>query len=604
MTRITKALPVALLLGALFGIEAQANTFNAASCSSSNVQTAINSASNGDTVVVPSGSCTWSAQVTISTGITLQGQTVCTGSGDPNVGGGVISCTDNTTITLAIDQTLVAGTSSGVVTITGFTFVASYLSYHGLVGLGSPHGVVGYRLHHNHFVMPTASSSVMFASGYGLIDHNYFQDTTVSGGIPANPVELGGDYQSAGYLNWQDATNLGSNQAAIVEQNYYTVSNCGGGATEGFYDAYYGAKVTMRFNTIVGCNQWGGHGTDSGGARSVVLQELYGNHVTNSTGDVYKIFGSRGGTVLYWGNIHDGTTSGMYPATLQYFRVEGQVNTVSWGYGHAGLNWTPLSATSTGGLENNATIDTLNASDWQAGHAYAANASIGPTSNNAGGYNFQNQGSSCTSGGTRPSFNQTIPFGTTSDGSCTWTNVAGSISASPNPGVAAGFLSTAPDTTCTSGANCTRYMDNTNGTYPFRDQPCVGSNQVVMPCYEWSNSGSQLPNPVFGVDGGLSGVVVQNRDYFDFVSSGFNGTVGVGSGTLASRPSTCTTGVAYWATDQGSWNQSGNGSGQGVLYQCSATNSWTAYYTPYQYPDPLEAIGQVAPPTNLQATPH
>lgn len=58
-------------------------------------------------------------------------------------------------------------------------------------------------------------------------------------------------------------------------------------------------------------------------------------------------------------------------------------------------------------------------------------------------------------------------------------------------------------------------------------------------------------------------------------------------------------GVGYWATDQGSWNQSAsnpqgvqqNGS-DGVLYRCSATNTWTVAYTPYTYPHPLQ--GSVA----------
>jgi hypothetical protein len=49
--------------------------------------------------------------------------------------------------------------------------------------------------------------------------------------------------------------------------------------------------------------------------------------------------------------------------------------------------------------------------------------------------------------------------------------------------------------------------------------------------------------------------------------------------------------VAYWATDQGNWNQSGNGQGSGVLYQCTATNTWSVYYTPYTYPYPLQGNG-------------
>jgi hypothetical protein len=90
-----------------------------------------------------------------------------------------------------------------------------------------------------------------------------------------------------------------------------------------------------------------------------------------------------------------------------------------------------------------------------------------------------------------------------------------------------------------------------------------------------------------------------DRDVYNEVSP-FNGTSGVGSGPLANRPSTCTVGVAYWATDQGSWNQSGSG-GQGQLYKCAATNTWSLYYVPYTYPHPLRQQGGAIPPapTNL-----
>jgi len=114
--------------------------------------------------------------------------------------------------------------------------------------------------------------------------------------------------------------------------------------------------------------------------------------------------------------------------------------------------------------------------------------------------------------------------------------------------------------------------------------------------------------------------LVENRDYYNAVSvnaqtsptSPFNGTIGIGHGTLANRPTTCTnltlqngdtgSGVMYWATDQGSWNQSGDGRGSGVLYRCSATNTWTVHYTPYTYPHPLQTdsgggAGDVTPPT-------
>lgn len=115
-----------------------------------------------------------------------------------------------------------------------------------------------------------------------------------------------------------------------------------------------------------------------------------------------------------------------------------------------------------------------------------------------------------------------------------------------------------------------------------------------------------------------------NRDLYQETTS-FTGASGVGVGTLANRPGVCTPtpesadvgngGVGYWATDQGSWNQStSNPKGSqfngadGVLYRCSAANTWTVAYTPYTYPHPLQTggtggTGSTTPPsspTNLR----
>jgi hypothetical protein len=100
-----------------------------------------------------------------------------------------------------------------------------------------------------------------------------------------------------------------------------------------------------------------------------------------------------------------------------------------------------------------------------------------------------------------------------------------------------------------------------------------------------------------------SGMLSANRDYY-VPSGSFNGTSGIGSGSLSARPATCaagpggnTPGVGYWATDTN------------TLYVCNPTNTWTAYYTPYTYPHPLIAGGTAGtgsnlpnPPTSLAAT--
>jgi hypothetical protein len=138
-------------------------------------------------------------------------------------------------------------------------------------------------------------------------------------------------------------------------------------------------------------------------------------------------------------------------------------------------------------------------------------------------------------------------------------------------------------------------------------------HQVLDPIYVWGNNYTAPGTQYDAIVGDKTGMLVHNRDYYQqFGTPGeagsFNGTAGIGQGSLSARPSTCTAGkdpktgasapgVGYWATDTN------------TLYVCNPTNTWTAYYTPYTYPHPLTTgAGAVsappAPPTNLVTSVH
>jgi hypothetical protein len=134
-------------------------------------------------------------------------------------------------------------------------------------------------------------------------------------------------------------------------------------------------------------------------------------------------------------------------------------------------------------------------------------------------------------------------------------------------------------TTTASWVNITvneEYLDSLN---PPATNP-GGQPQHISDSYYWNN----LKNGTTPVDvdigltvnyGGNIGIVPRENREFWQQGTTFNGTTGVGAGLLSARPTTCTKGVAYWATDTK------------TLYRAQATNTWEVYYRPYTYPHPL-----------------
>jgi hypothetical protein len=153
-------------------------------------------------------------------------------------------------------------------------------------------------------------------------------------------------------------------------------------------------------------------------------------------------------------------------------------------------------------------------------------------------------------------------------------------------------------TLCSQTAGCPTY----NGSWV---------HEILDPFYAWANTFTPqyyTSNPLIGVF--PASLVVDNRDYYQQFgtleeSGSWNGTKGVNQSSSAPSGN-CTAGTDPMtggpAPGVGWWDTSNN-----TLYVCTATNTWTVYYTPYTYPHPLTQSsvgtgGAPAPPMGLAAT--
>jgi len=310
-----------------------ASTVTAASCSSTDVQTAINSISAG-TVMVPAGSCTWTTPVTInaktgtmSAPFILQGATTCTGTPTS-------ACTDNTNITDSTSGDNPALNVTGLdathaVKVSNLTFTAGTAITDGLLQLHSTGvycncaGFIISNIHIKHSI--SGGRGIETVGIYGLISHILVSVTDTTGSDQTLSIFGSDDGADGGFTPWTNGLTLGTANAVYLEDSTFNY----GSTLEDSIDAYAGARFVIRYNAFNHATI-GWHGTDSGNRRSPFSFEVYNNTFTNNSGGNFRSSTVRGGTGVFFNNTYGGPNA-WTGQTLMVYRACPPLDQSAWG---------------------------------------------------------------------------------------------------------------------------------------------------------------------------------------------------------------------------------------------------------------------------------
>jgi len=297
-----RRLLIVLALLTLLVIAAPSNAqVTAISCSSTDVQNAINSATAGQTVNVPAGNCSWGLNaVTLNKAITL-------------------NAAPNTNITFTAHPTFpITKQNSGTTYIQGFHFITA-----------TGGGTLPHPITINGPWPTTSTGAVVFRNNtFSVNNDTVFDDFTVGGVILSHNTFTGtwNDFfitnKALSFSNsWTTADTMGTRDTTGTN-NLYVEDNTFIGGSNGLIDCDDNCRVVWRHN------QHGSGGQDAGGFNSHGFDsspqgmrhfEIYSNNFifpdkTNPLGNsslsnINQYIWIRGGTGVIFNNSSDALTS-------------------------------------------------------------------------------------------------------------------------------------------------------------------------------------------------------------------------------------------------------------------------------------------------------
>jgi hypothetical protein len=274
---------------------AHAATIQAANCSRTSVGNAVTAAADGDTVLIPAGTCSWTSQLDVTKGISLLG----TGIDRTIIQDNVSKNGSNTSSAISFSVAAPRSFRLSGLTLQG---VATDPSIYNKGHIRLDGTVKTFRVDHIKVTNQQTSAILIYGDLLGVIDHSIFSGS-FKYGIKILHNQWGGGSNDYGDGSWAEPLYWGTNKAIYIEDCDFTEldPNLSSSALDGLD----GARVVFRHNTLH--NQNGTeHGADSGGReRGFRSLELY-NNAYLFTRTVAFAQWIRGGTGVVFNNTYTG----------------------------------------------------------------------------------------------------------------------------------------------------------------------------------------------------------------------------------------------------------------------------------------------------------
>lgn len=566
-------------------------TLTAASASRADFAACETLAVDGDTINVPAGTATWSPHYTI------------TNKSIKIVGAGI----GNTVITFSeavrsCGIVWVTKATGGSPEISGFTLKSTTCGdgtdlSNVLNMAGSVSGIsTTVRVHHMRIEASGTAGGLRMSNTYGLVDHNELVNTGVNTHASSVQRDAHNGVADNGDFSWSLPSSVGTADTVTFEDNTFSNTH----PTDGRYctNDTAGSRTAYRFNTYINCSVQE-HGFESGGrTRASMHTEVYRNLWTwNHSAGWGSLIAFRGGS----GFVFDNTATTTLPGTL--------TRLIDFNTFRGGPSPRPADATGSPGYYPMGYCEKMAVTLTRSGTTATATVSVLDHGILAGNGSYVD-----ITGASDSNFNRVGVVGTRVS-KTQFTYPVANTGSTSDSGTKQATLDGNTDNT---GYPCMDQMGRGTGNLlagygpgATALSPLTPINQALVPVvmvHNLLNASVSNGGPNNGAD-----VMLANRDYFnqDASCTGASCTAGIGRGT--SLPTGCTPtatleGPYYWKTNSGSWNTSttetySDTPGEdGVLYKCSATNTWSVYYTPYTYPHPLIPASTPPAPDAIGAT--